>query len=72
MLSAIQSRMARSGLQVGVLDVAKAAKVSTNTITRLENGETLKDRTVEDIRRAYEGLGAEFIDDDGVRIRGSN
>jgi hypothetical protein len=28
------------------------AKISTNTVVRFERGETLKERTVEDIRRA--------------------
>lgn len=59
----VQSRMARSALQIGIKEVASAAKVSTNTISRLENGEELKERTVEDIRRAYEAAGAKFVQD---------
>jgi DNA-binding XRE family transcriptional regulator len=62
-LEAIQSRMARAALQLGMRDAAKAAKVSANTIIRLEGGEDLKERTVEDIRRAYETAGAKFVDD---------
>ena len=67
-----QSRMARCAIQIGVKDVAERAKVSTNTITRLEGGESLRDRTVEDIRRFYESEGVRFIEDEewiGVMIR---
>ena len=45
---------------------------SNETVGRLELGETLKPRTVADIRRVLETLGAEFIDDPGapgVRLR---
>lgn len=59
----VQSRMARAALQLGIRDLAQAAKVSTNTISRLENGEDLRERTIEDIRRAYEAAGARFIED---------
>lgn len=58
-----QSRMARSALGIQIKQLADAAKVSTNTITRLENGELLRDRTLEDIRRAYEVAGARFIEE---------
>ncbi len=57
--------MARSGLNLGVRDLATAAKVSTNTITRLERGETLYPRTVEAIRAALEAAGVEFIPENG-------
>lgn len=72
MLSAVQSRMARSGLNIGIREVAAAAKVSTQTIARLERGEEVRARTAEDIRRAYEEFGTEFIDDNGVRIESTN
>ncbi|MGO7271038.1 helix-turn-helix domain-containing protein [Rhizobium ruizarguesonis] len=58
-----QSRMARAALQLGVRDIAEAAKVSTQTISRLEKGEELRERTVEDIKRAYEVAGARFVED---------
>ena len=67
-----QSRMARSAIQMGVKDIADRAKVSTNTITRLEAGETLRDRTTEDIRRFYEDQGVRFIAEDewvGVMVK---
>lgn len=55
------SKMARSAIGWGVRDLASAAKVSPNTIVRLERGETLHERTLDAIRRAFEDAGVEFI-----------
>ena len=67
--------MARAGLGLGVRELAEAAKVSTNTITRFEAGEELRERTVDAIRAALEAAGAEFIAENGggpgVRLRNS-
>ena len=41
------------------------AEVSTNTITRLERGELLKESTVQAIRAALEAAGIEFIPENG-------
>ncbi|WP_272929443.1 helix-turn-helix domain-containing protein [Rhodovulum sulfidophilum] len=57
--------MARSGLSMGVRELAEAAGVSTNTITRLEKGEALKPRTLEAIQSAFETAGVEFIPENG-------
>ncbi|WP_267957880.1 helix-turn-helix domain-containing protein [Rhodovulum sulfidophilum] len=57
--------MARSGLSMGVRELAEAAGVSTNTITRLEKGEALKPRTLEAIQSALESAGVEFIPENG-------
>ena len=59
----VQSRMARAALKIGIREIADAAKVSTQTITRLEKGEELRDRTIDDIRRAYEDAGVRFVED---------
>lgn len=68
-----QCRMARSGLSMGVRDLAEAAGVSTNTVTRFEKGEALKPRTVEALRLALEAAGAAFLSDSkgdlGVSLR---
>jgi transcriptional regulator with XRE-family HTH domain len=65
--------MGRAALNVGVRDLATAANVSTNTVTRLERGDTLFPRTVAAIRAALEAAGVEFIDENGggagVRLR---
>jgi len=67
--------MARAALGWGVRDLAAAAKVSVDTVARFERGEALRERTVEDIRRALETAGVEFIDENGggpgVRLKKS-
>jgi predicted transcriptional regulator len=72
-LRPVQCRMARAALGMGVRELAASAKVSTDTVARLERGEELKQRTVEAIRRALEEAGVEFIDENGggpgVRLR---
>jgi transcriptional regulator with XRE-family HTH domain len=65
--------MARVALGLGVRDLARAAGVSSNTVSRLERGEELKPGTVADIRTALEEAGVEFIAENGggpgVRLR---
>jgi len=63
--------MARAAIEIGVRELAEAAKVSTNTITRLERGEPLRGRTVDAIRSALEAAGVEFTNSDqpGVRMK---
>jgi DNA-binding XRE family transcriptional regulator len=69
----VQCKMARAALGLGVRELAEAADVSTNTVTRLEAGEELKPRTVAAIRQTLEALGVLFIDENGegpgVRLR---
>jgi transcriptional regulator with XRE-family HTH domain len=66
--------MARIAVGWGVRDLAAAAKVSVDTVARLERGEELRDRTVDAIRGALEAAGVVFIDENGggpgVRLRG--
>jgi transcriptional regulator with XRE-family HTH domain len=57
--------MARAALDLGVRELAVAANVSTNTITRLERGESLYPRTVAAIRAALEAAGVLFIEENG-------
>jgi transcriptional regulator with XRE-family HTH domain len=57
--------MARTALGWGVRDLAKYAKVGVDTISRFERGEALRERTIEDIRRAFEAAGIEFIAENG-------
>jgi transcriptional regulator with XRE-family HTH domain len=66
---AVQCKMARVALGLGVRDLAALAKVSTDTVSRFERGEELKERTVDAIRGALERAGVEFLGDDGVRLR---
>ena len=64
-MNAIQTKMARAALGLGVRDLAKLAGVSPDTVARLERGEELKQRTVEAIREALEAAGVKFIDENG-------
>ncbi len=72
-ITSSQCRMARAALKLGVRELAQAANVSTNTITRLEQDEPLRQRTVQTIKSALERLGIILIARDqsggpGVRI----
>jgi transcriptional regulator with XRE-family HTH domain len=70
---AIQSKMARVALGLGVRDLATLASVSPNTIARLERGEELREQTLSAIRVALEAAGVIFVEENGegpgVRLR---
>ena len=70
---AIQSKMARVAVGWGVRDLAAQAKVSPDTVARLERGEALAPRTLAAIRTALETAGVEFIAQNvggpGVRLK---
>lgn len=72
-MNAIQCKMARTALEWGVRELAKAADVSTHTISRLERGEELRESTLQRVRKAFEDAGMEFIPENGggvgVRFR---
>jgi transcriptional regulator with XRE-family HTH domain len=57
--------MARAALGLGVRELAEMAKVSPDTVARLERGEDLKERTVDAIRAALEAAGVQFIAENG-------
>jgi len=61
----LQCKMARTALGLGVRELATLAKVSPDTIARVERGETLRERTVQDIRAALESAGVQFIPQNG-------
>jgi transcriptional regulator with XRE-family HTH domain len=60
-----QCKMARAALGLGVRDLAALAKVSPNTIARLERGETMQDLTLQVVRKTLEKAGVELIDENG-------
>lgn len=63
---AVQIRMARAALGWTIVEFAERAKVSTNTLVRLERGDELKQSTLDHLRRVLERAGIEFlIDNDG-------
>jgi predicted transcriptional regulator len=61
----VQCRLARTALGWGVVDLAKAAAVSTQTIVRLERGEELRETTLAKIQEVLEEAGIEFIPENG-------
>ena len=61
MLTADQARMARAALKWSVREVAAAARVSPNTVTRIETGGTSNASTLDAIQRALEAAGVAFI-----------
>ncbi len=64
-LLAVQCKMARVAVGWGVRDLAREASVSTDTVARLERGETLKQSTIDAIRVTLEAAGVEFIEENG-------
>ena len=70
-MNAIQCRMARAALQIGIRDLARMAQVAPGTVSRLEAGEELKPRTIEAIRQAFEKAGVAFTNghEPGVKVR---
>jgi transcriptional regulator with XRE-family HTH domain len=67
MLTHMQLKAARHGMGWGVRDLAKAAGVTPNTISRLESGGGRID-TLERIRKVFEDAGVEFPDRRTVRF----
>ena len=61
--------MARAALGWGVRELASTAKMSTDTVSRFERGDSLKERTVDSLASTLETAGVEFLPDDGVRLK---
>jgi transcriptional regulator with XRE-family HTH domain len=64
-----QARAARALLKMGVREVAERAKVTPNTVSRIEQDEAgprgAQPVTIDAIRRVYEAAGVEFIPENG-------
>jgi transcriptional regulator with XRE-family HTH domain len=69
-MNGAQVRMARAALKMNVRDLAAAAEVSPNTISRIEADLPSNAATLAAIRRALESAGVEFTNGDkpGVRM----
>jgi predicted transcriptional regulator len=69
----IQCKLARVALGWGVSELAERARVSTQTITRLEGEAQLRASTLTKIQHVLEDAGIEFIPENGggvgVRFR---
>jgi transcriptional regulator with XRE-family HTH domain len=70
-MNGIQLRMARAALKMGVRDLAAAAGVSPNTVTRIEADLPSNSSTIAAIRSALEAAGIEFTNggQPGVRMK---
>ncbi len=70
-MNGAQARMARAALKMSVRDLAAAAQVSPNTITRIEADLPSNPSTLGAIRRVLEAAVVEFTNGDrpGVRLR---
>lgn len=72
-MNGLQCKLARIALGWGVRQLAEAANVSTQTISRLERGEQLRAGTLDGIRQVFEAAGIEFLwgdeDDFGIMIK---
>jgi transcriptional regulator with XRE-family HTH domain len=74
MITRVQMRMARMALGWGVRDLAEAAGVSPNTVSRFENGAGTRADTLIHLQEVLERAGVVFVPADatagpGVRLR---
>jgi len=74
MISAVQSKMARAALGLGIREFAELAGVGVSTIQRFETGTgDLSEAKVLELQRVFETAGVEFIPENGggagVRLR---
>ena len=70
-MTSAQCRMARAAIEMGVRELAEAAKVSTNTVTRFERRRgAARAPTVDACSAAPKCAGVEFTNGDqpGVRV----
>ena len=63
-----QIRMARAGIGMTVKELAHAAGISPNTISRMESGAPSIVATIQAAQRALEEAGAVFQEDGSVLI----
>ena len=62
MLTATQCRMARAALGWGVRELADAAGINVNTVTRFESGKKANVSTQKLIRQTFEAAGVTFTE----------
>lgn len=74
-MNSLQARAARAMLKLGVRDVAELAKVTPNTVSRVEQDDTgprgPQPVTVDAIRRVYEERGIIFLEEGEVTEGGA-
>jgi transcriptional regulator with XRE-family HTH domain len=65
MITGSQVRMARAALKMSVRELAAAAQVAPNTVTRVEADLPSNTSTLLALRKVLEAAGVEFIPEDG-------
>ncbi|ATU92753.1 helix-turn-helix domain-containing protein [Phyllobacterium zundukense] len=71
-MNAVQLKMARVAAGWGVRELAKAAGVTANTVTRIEKGADAKQSTMDALQKALEARQMKFVNADewsGVMIK---
>ena len=71
-MKALQCRLARVALGWGVRELASMAHMSTQTISRFENGDELRPATLNKLRLIFKSAGIELIpesDGKGIGVR---
>lgn len=64
-MNGIQARIARNALGIPMREIAKAAKVAPNTVSRLENGDgSANGATLDALERFYLSQGITFTADE--------
>ena len=69
LISAMQSKVARTYLEWSQGDLASAAHVSLSTVSSFENGFVPRQSSLLQIRKALENAGIEFTEGEGVKRR---
>ena len=69
MINPTQCRMARAALGWSTQDLAKHARVGSNTVARFENGKPANTSTLTLIQQAFEAAGIEFTNGDAPGVR---
>jgi transcriptional regulator with XRE-family HTH domain len=65
MITGSQLRMARAALKMSVRELAAAAQVAPNTVTRVEADLPSNTSTLLALRKVLEAVGVEFIPENG-------
>lgn len=64
-MTGAQARMARAALKLSVREIASAARISPNTVTRIEADLPSNSSTIAALQHALEAAGIEFIEENG-------
>jgi DNA-binding XRE family transcriptional regulator len=69
MINPAQCKMARAALGWSTRELAKRARVGSNTVARFENGKPANVSTVTLIQQAFEAAGIEFTNGEAPGVR---